>query len=246
MRDFLHGAVLSYKALFTWLNPLGYLSSRIVRPIGLTIAFAATSSHYGVPVGPTLVGTSLLAGAHAVIYGMALSVGNEHNFGTMPTWLASPQNILGAICQRAVPHVFDGFVSAMLTYLVCALLFGDLFLPVPAFTLLLLLALLSSFGVGLVVGGVNLRVRDQFVWPNIAVLAMMLFAGVLITAERLPSLLRPLADAFPLSHLMAAVRTGSLTDHLATALLGELAVAAAWAAAGTATVLLSLRHRTPD
>ena len=28
------GALLSYRALFTWLNPLGYISSRIVRPVG--------------------------------------------------------------------------------------------------------------------------------------------------------------------------------------------------------------------
>lgn len=246
MKALLQGAALSYQALFTWLNPLGYLSSRIVRPIGITVTFAAVSSYYGVSVGPILVGASLLAGAHAVIYGIALSVGNERNFGTMEFWLASPQNILAAICQRALPHLADGFISGLLTYLVCSLLYQELFVSVGAFVGLLVLALASSFGLGLLIGGLNLRVRDMFLWPNIAVLALMLFAGVLITADRLPSTLRPVTTVFPLSHLMAEVRsTPFLSDPTGMA-LGELAVATGWFAAGAIVVEVALRTRVRE
>ncbi|MCX4474614.1 ABC transporter permease [Micromonospora sp. NBC_01655] len=246
MSDLLRGAALSYRALFTWLNPLGYLSSRIVRPIGIAVVFTATTSHYGAPLGPTLVGTSLLAGAHAVIYGMALAVGNERNFGTMPIWLASPQNILGAVCQRALPHLADGFVSGFLTYLVCSALYRNLLLPIDVFAVLLLLALVSAFGTGLVVAGLNLRVRDTFLWPNIAVLAMILFSGVLLAPAQLPGLLRPAASAFPLSHLMSSVRAGPGLGHLADSVLAELVTGACWAAAGVLVVRFALRRRPSD
>jgi ABC-2 type transport system permease protein len=244
--DLLRGAALSYRALFTWLNPLGYLSSRIVRPIGITVTFTATTSHYGVPVGPVLVGTSLLAGTHALVYGMALAVGNERNFGTMPTWLASPQNILGAIVQRAFPHLADGFVSGFLTYLVCSLLYRNLMLPLNVFAACLLLTLVSSFGLGLVIAGVNLRIRDTFLWPNIAILAMMLFSGVLLTPEHLPGPLRPFAAAFPLSHLMSGVRAGAGSGIGWGRAVGELVVGGCWAVAGVLVVQIALRPRPSD
>jgi len=242
MWSFLQGAALSYRGLFTWLNPWGYLSSRIVRPIGVALTFTAASAHYGAAVGPTLVGAGLLAGAHAVIYGMALSVGNERNYGTMQSWLASPQNILGAMCQRALPHLLDGFISGALTFLVCGQLFHQWYLSIGMFAALLALTLLSSAGLGLVVGGLNLRVRDMFLWPNIVVLLLMLFSGVLMASERLPAVLRPVAAAFPLSHVMAAVRSGAVRFGDA-ALAYEVGVGLCWFALGVLTVQLMLRDR---
>lgn len=246
MSDLLRGANLSYRALFTWLNPIGYVSSRLIRPIGITITFTATASHYGAAVGPTLVGTSLLAGAHALIYGMALSVGNERVFGTMAAWLASPQNILGAICQRAIPHAADGFVSGLITYLVCSLLYRDLPLSIGWFVPFLVIALASAFGMGLLIAGVNLRVKDTFVWPNVAVLAMMIFSGVLIDSSRLPASLRPLSVVFPLSHLMSSVRTTPSPGGAGGAMLAELAAGAVWALAGVVVIRWFLRRRAAE
>lgn len=235
----MHGAALSYRALFTWLNPLGYLSSRIVRPIGVAISFAALSSYYREPVLRPLVGASLLAGAHAVIYGMAMSVSNERAFGTLDAWLASPQNILGAICQRALPHLADGFVSGSLTYLVCCALFGQVPVPPAEFAALLLLALVSSFGLGMVIAGISLRVADAFFWPNLANLALMLFAGVLVGAASLPAPLRPAGTVLPLSHVMD-IATGGSVLRCAGA---ELTVAACWFAAGAVMVWIVLARR---
>ncbi|HEY1619156.1 MAG TPA: ABC transporter permease [Streptosporangiaceae bacterium] len=227
--------------MFTWLNPLGYLSSRIVRPIGLAISFAALSSYYGDSVTRPLVGASLLAGAHAVIYGMSMSVSNERAFGTLEGWLASPQNILGGICQRALPHLADGFVSGSLTYLVCCALFGALPVALPEFAALLLLALVSSFGLGLVMAGIALRATDAFFWPNLANLALMLFAGVLVSARGLPAPLRPVGSALPLSHLMTFV-TGQGGGALRCT-GAELTVAACWCAAGAVTISIALARR---
>src|SRR5450830_1565129 len=164
----LHGSVLSYKALFNWLNPLGYISSRLVRPVGMAIAFTSLSSYYGAAIGRTLVGASLLAGVGAVLYGMALSTGNERSFGTLGIWLASPQNKWGAACQRAMPHLLDGFFGGMCTYLVCSLLYGSIPIPLPAFAGLLAVSVTTTFGLGLSLSALALLIEDVFIGPNTA------------------------------------------------------------------------------
>ncbi|MEU6997298.1 ABC transporter permease [Nonomuraea sp. NPDC046570] len=231
-------SLLSYRALFTWLNPLGYLSSRIVRPIGLAVTFGALSSHYGGSIGATLAGASLLAGAHAVIYGMALSVGNERSFGTFDLWMASPQSKLAAICRRAAPHVVDGFLGGMVTYLSCCALFGILPMPVHLFAGALLLALVSSFGYGLMVSGASMWIKDHFVPPNFAYLTLMVLSGALVGSDRLPEALQPVMAFFPLSDVSDdLLRPDFLADGL-----GELAVGALWAVAGVLLVLSALRR----
>lgn len=233
------GPVLAYRALFTWLNPLGYLSSRIVRPIGLTVTFGALTSHYGADVGPTLVGASLLAGAHAVIYGMALSVGNERPFGTLDVWLGSPQNKVLALAQRALPHTLDAFAGGMITYGVSCALFGVLPLAPTTFAALLALALVSAFGYGMFVGGVAFHVKDVFLTPNLAYLALMVVSGALVPVDSLPAVLRAVAAVSPMRHVMA----DPLHPDLAAAAVGELAAGLGWLAVGAVLVWLGVRRK---
>lgn len=199
------GALLSYRALFTWLNPLGYLSTRVVRPVGMAIAFTALSAYYGAGAGRMIVGASVLAGTGAVVYGMALAVGNERTFGTLAIWLASPQNKVAAACQRGLPHLADGIVGGILTYLVCCLLYWSMPMPVASFGLLLVLGVLAIFGFGMVLSGLALIVKDLFVGPNVGELVLMVLSGALIAPDRLPWFLRSASNVVPLSHLMRQV-----------------------------------------
>ncbi|TDD07743.1 ABC transporter permease [Nonomuraea deserti] len=232
------GALLSYRALFTWSNPLGYLSSRIVRPIGLTVTFGALSSHYGAVVGPTLIGASLLAGAHAVIYGMALSVGNERSYGTLDIWLASPQNKLGAVCQRALPHLVDAFISGMITYLACCALFGVLPLPAQTFAWLLVLSLISSFGYGTMVSGLSMTIKDVFVPPNLTYLTLMVLSGALVQADMLPGPVRSVSAVFPLSHVMQGIEEPDVLGAVG----GEAAVGLLWFTVGALVIHRAVLH----
>jgi ABC-2 type transport system permease protein len=239
----MQGALLSYRALFTWLNPLGYISSRLIRPIGIAVVFTSLSSYYGAGIGRVLVGASLLAGAGAVIYGMALSVGNERAFGTLRIWLASPQNKLAAVCQRALPHMADGFVGGLCTYLVCCLLFGALPLPLPMFCGLLAISLVSAFGFSLALSAVALVVEDLFIGPNMAELILMMASGTLVPAKNLPGFLQPVSDILPLTHIMNVV-----ARHLSgqrwnpSMLIGELIVAAGWFIVSASLVYGSVRR----
>lgn len=239
----LQGAALSYRALFTWLNPLGYISSRIVRPIGLTITFTAVSSYYSGSMARVLMGASLLACAHAVIYGMSLAVANERTFGTLDVWLASPQSKLGAICQRGLPHLLDGLLGGVITYVVCGALFTSFPVPVHVFAGVLLVVLASSFGMGVLIGGAALFVKDVFTLPNLAHLLLMVFSGALVSVDSLPSALRPVSAIFPLHHataFLAGWNTGG--PGLVPTALAEIGVGAIWFLGGVLTIKLFLRR----
>ncbi|MFD8009187.1 ABC transporter permease [Streptomyces sp. NPDC058955] len=241
--DVVRGALLSYRALFTWLNPLGYISSRIVRPIGMAIAFTSLSSHYGAGIGRMLAGSSLLAGAGAVLYGMALSVGNERSFGTLGSWLASPQNKLGTACQRALPHLADGFVGGMCTYVICCLLYGVFPLDVPTFAAILAVGVCAAAGLGMALAALALVVEDLFIGPNAAELVLMMLTGTLVPVHDLPALLRPLSEAVPLTNAMRLVDADLANAPWdAGALWTELAVGGAWFAAGSGMLLLAARR----
>ncbi|AXI81010.1 ABC transporter permease [Peterkaempfera bronchialis] len=245
MTTYIKGALLSYKALFTWLNPLGYVSSRIVRPIGLAIACVSLADYYGAAIGRMLIGASLLAGASAVIYGMALAVGNERSYGTLGTWLASPQNKLGAACQRALPHIADGVVGGLCTYLVCCALYGSLPIGVPAYTGLLSLAVVTTAGLGLALSALALLIEDLFIGPNVADLVLMMLTGTLIPHDRLPAFLQPLSEVLPVTHVMAAV-AGRLAGGSWNGgeFLVELGVGAGWFAVSSLFMMWAVQRAT--
>lgn len=243
MTRYLRGALLSYRALFTWLNPVGYLSSRIVRPIGLAIVCVSLAGYYGAAVDRMLVGASLLAGATAVIYGMALAVGNERSFGTLGIWLASPQNKLGAVVQRALPHVVDGVVGGLCTYLVCCALYGSLPIDVLSYTGVLSLTVVTTACLGITLSALAMLIEDLFIGPNVADLGLMLLTGTLIPYQRLPGLLQEVADLLPITHGMKAV-TGQLAGRGWDngQLLAELCVGAGWFALGSVFMLWAVRR----
>jgi ABC-2 type transport system permease protein len=237
------GAALSYKALFSWLNPLGYLSSRIVRPVGMAIAFTSLSSFYGGSVGRMLVGASMLAGVGAVIYGMALAIGNERSFGTLGIWLASPQNKLFTATQRALPHVADGFVGGLCTYLVCGLLYGTWPLSFPSFAGLLALGVVTTAGLGLSLSALALVVEDIFVGPNMAELILMVLSGTLVPHLRLTEILRAVSEVVPLTHIMKMV-TGRLSGQGwdTSQIWTEILVGAVWFLISSLLMMLAAKR----
>src|SRR5713101_2046112 len=91
-RFFLH-AWLSYRGLFTWLNPLGYVSSRLLTPLFLAILFASMTREQGGDAARVALGSGLFAALLSSMTGTTLSVANERRYGTLGAWLASPTRL---------------------------------------------------------------------------------------------------------------------------------------------------------
>lgn len=206
LRQFAISSLLSYRALFTWLNPWGYVSSRILMPILLTILFALVSTYSHNTVSQPVVGGSMLAIALSAIFGMALAVGNERRFGTLSAWLASPESLFTNLAGKAAIHILDGILGAVLTLATTTIIFS-VFLDLNQLLYLFWIALIvsgSSAGAGLVVAAATFRWRDTFTPPNVAMHMYMLLSGALVPLSLLPFSAEPIADFMPLTHAIKA------------------------------------------
>lgn len=237
--------VLSYRALFTWLNPYGYLSSRIAFPVFVAVLFALVADGAGRDTIRPIVGGTLLAVALAVCFGMALAVGNERQFGTLSAWLAAPEGLMASLLGKASIHLIDGLIGASLTLTVSAIAFDVSVSPTQALELSVVVAtvVLSTLGAATLVAAAVVRWRDTFTPPNLVVQLLMLFSGALVAVEELPFDAAWLSPVLPLTHAVDAGLSVMDGDGLVVGpLLWEVAVGAAWGALGYAALRVTL-HR---
>jgi ABC-type multidrug transport system permease subunit len=250
MSRFLLNAWLSYRALFTWLNPWGYVSSRLVAPLALSLIFAGIAVHGGKDPTPALVGGAVLAAARACTIGLALAVMNERQFGTLGLWLCSPQGLLRGLLGKGLPHLVDGVVSAAVVLVAGLAVFGA---PahLDAFALLFLLVVGAFAGLcaGVVATAISLRLRDVFTAPNVIASVILLCSGVFVPRSQLPAFVDWLGPFLPLSHLVD-YSSGLLSGAGGSSPAWEIVVDVAWALIGYASLHHSFRqaklHATLD
>ncbi|MGA9775136.1 MAG: ABC transporter permease [Candidatus Dormiibacterota bacterium] len=235
-RVFLIGGLISYRALFYWINPWQYVPTMLAAPLFQILFFVYLGRAAG--VGSTaffVVGNSIQICSMSGIYGMTMAISNERQFQTLSPILATPSNRLAVFLGRGLPVLITGFQTTCFGFLVSALILG--FRPAPAELPMLLLTVLvtagSCTGFGMALGSVGLRVRDVFLISNIAYFAVLLVCGVEVPLSQLPGAVRGLAQFLPLTHGIAAGRLlaagrgggGAVSD-----ILLELLVGCCWAA----------------
>jgi ABC-2 type transport system permease protein len=236
---FILAARLSYIALFTWLNPYGYVSTRLLAPIALALVFGSVQLSEGGDASRAVVGGSLLAVVVSLIYGVTLGVANERNFGTLAVRATTPSGVRGDLVAKAMPHLLDGYVGGTLTIAVTSATLGVAF-PAAAVGPMLLAAgaaSVSGAGLALLVASVSLWSRDTFTAPNIAEMLITLMSGVFVDPSSLPAGIGLLSPIFPAS---AAVEVGvqAVTNGVVNLalLLREAALGGLYGAIGLASV----------
>jgi ABC-2 type transport system permease protein len=246
---FILSAWLSYKALFTWLNPWGYIGTRLVAPVALALLFGSLGQSSGTGVERPVVGGALLAIALASIYGVTLALANERNFGTLELRVIAPEGLLSSFFGKALPHVIDGLIGATLTLAVAATVFS---VAIPASSVGSLIAIAvvigaSAAGMGLAAGAVALVTRDTWTAPNLADLSITLASGVFVAPELLPAGIDIASTILPVRRSVEAALLAVQGSSVSwTQLLGEIGVGVAWGLAGAALVkwmLLTARRK---
>jgi ABC-2 type transport system permease protein len=244
LRSLVLGSWLSYRALFTWLNPLGYASSRIVMPIALTLIFGSVGRYAeGSAAGP-VVGGMMIGVAFASVYGITLSIANERQFGTMGVWLSTPQRLGTGIAVKALPHLVDGQLGALLTFGVASAAFGIGVAPTRFAALLLcsVVAGLATAGFGVAIAACSVRFRDVFTAPNLAESLLIVCGGVVVPASQLPAGLATASEFLPLSRSITAGRTVLAGGPLDVGLLAaDLAVGLVWGLLGYGLLAFMVR-----
>ncbi len=112
---------------------------------------------------------------------------------------------------------------------------------IAALTVVLLVGALAFSGLGLLVASRARTIEAASGWMNFSMLPMWVVSGVFFSSAHFPAVTQPFIHALPLTALNDALRAVVLDGAVLTAVGGELAILAAWAAVCFALALKVFR-----
>jgi ABC-2 type transport system permease protein len=239
LRLFWQGIILSYIALFHWLQPTVYLASKIVMPLAQILFFTLlgtfatgrdTASYY-------VIGNAMQITAISGIYGVTMSIGGDRWAGTLPYLFGTPANRLVMFTGRAFLHIFDGMLGVVIGLLWGVLLLGLNFshTSLPALALTILVATFSTAGMGLLLGCLSLMTVNVMFINNTVYFLLLIFSGANIPVAALPSWMQAISLMLPLTRGIAAARAiyaGASLAQVAPLLWGEALIGVIYASLG--------------
>ncbi len=209
LRLYLMSAWYSYRALYAWQSLMPYVSVKLIFPLAQMLLFLFMGRLAGVP-NPLyiVIGNILLLPATNGILGVAMTIGGERDFRTLPYLIASPAPRGPLFLGRSLVHILDGMLSTL-----AALFLGAYFFHVdlsranlPLTAALILLLSFTSCGLGLILGSLSLRTREAWTISTMVVIALYIFSGVNFPIEVLPHFLQVISYSLPLTHGIQAAR----------------------------------------
>jgi ABC-2 type transport system permease protein len=248
LRLFFHGGLTSYRALFAWLNPWVFLPMLVAYPVFQTVFFVYLGRSASVADDTFFViGNSFLAASVTGVFGMGQAIAGERRFQTLPVLLASPASRLALFSGRALPTIANGFVVAVITFILGAALVGVSIhgATYGGLAIALLASCFACAALGLCVGSLTFRTRSITVFADALGAALLLVTGANVPLDRLPASVQRIADFIPLTHGIHAARLLASGAPLADAIpqiRDELLVGIAYFAAG----LMLLRYFERD
>jgi len=256
LRIFLIGGLMSFRALFAWINPWVYIPTLIVTPVFQIVFFAylGRTAHLKSD-GWFVIGNAVQVASFAALFGMGFAIDGERWQQTLSSLLATPANRTAIFLGRALPVLANAaFVSAV-SFGAAGLLLGyhPPLASVPALALIVLLGAFSCTGLGMVTGSLALRIRDMPIMANLVMAGLLIFCGTNVPLDTLPGWMSTVAQGLPLTHAIAAARQiadGASLGSVDALVTKEIALGLAYLAVGF--VLLRLfefegrRHATLD
>jgi ABC-2 type transport system permease protein len=209
LRILVIGGLMSYRAMFNWLSPWILVPSMIVSPICQILLFAYIGRSADVGSDQFyVIGNALNYAAIPCLFAMSATIEGEREGHTLSVVLTTPAARIPLFLGRALPVVLNGWGVAMV-----GLLFGVLVLDVhvsagswPALLLVVAVASASCTGLGLAMGAVALRVREGAVLGNVLFCILLVFSGVAVAVDDLPSWMAAVSSWLPLTHAIQAAR----------------------------------------
>lgn len=236
-RIFVVGGVLSYRALFNWMQPIVYVPTMLGGPLFQILFFAYIGRASGVESdGFFVVGNAVQVSAMAGIFGVAMTIGGERWTQTLSLVLVSPANRFALFLGRALPLIVNGFVLSSFGFVVGLALLDFELDPgvVPALAACVLVTTASCTAFGFIIGSIGLYAREIFVAANLAYIGLLLFCGVNVPLDELPAWMRAISEVLPLTHGIQAARLvadGASLGSVDGLILRELLVGAGYAGA---------------
>jgi len=241
LRLFFQGAVLSYIALFHWLRPAQYLATKVWGPL-VYMLFFVFLGRFATGVDNTsfyVIGNAIQTVALSGIYGVTMSIGGDRWSGTLPYLFGTPANRILMFSGRAVMHILDGMLGAVIGLTWGVLLLGldlshtNLF----ALGLTILITTFSTAGMGLLLGCLSLITRNVMFVNNTVFFSLLIFSGANVELATLPAWGQAISQALPLTRGIASARRVIAGESLAQVmplLLVELSIGVVYSVLGYA------------
>lgn len=211
LRLFWQGTLLSYSALFAWLQPITYMASKIVMPLTQMLFFTflgsfATgreSAHFYV------IGNAVQIAAVSGIFGVTMSIGGERWSGTLVYLFGAPANRMAMFFGRAFMHIIDGAIGVVIAFLWGVILFKlDLSQTnLPGLALTILVTTLSTCGLGLLMGCLSLLTANVMFVNNTVYFLLLIFSGANVELSILPTWMQTISQFLPLTRGIVSARS---------------------------------------
>ena len=225
IRSFFFQSKMSFKALFSYLDPLAYILLKILVPI-LQIIFFSLLSQYAFKtndIAPWIIGNSILLCSKNAIYGVGRVLINERMFGTLKLIIASPCNKFLVFVGRGFMHIFDALITVSIGLLI-GFLFFNLRIPFSNMILFtIIISLYSAMAIGQLISCVGLVYRDIHMLLNISEYLLIILTGASFPISRLPIFLQNISNFLPLTRGIKAARLLT-TDYNLSEILNLLTV----------------------
>jgi ABC-2 type transport system permease protein len=205
---FISSAVFSFRAQFDWLNPAMWITMKFVLSLSQMAFFVFVGIFAGAPVAFIAVGNALQSISWNTVFSVINITGHDKWDGTLPLVLATPANRLPLYVGRAMIHVLDGILSAAISFVFAAFIFGVDFSQTNPLALIVVIVLtaFTMAGFGLLIGGFCFFFRNPMVFANIFTFCLLIFCGVNFPVTSLPTAIQPVSYIFPLTYGLTAAR----------------------------------------
>jgi len=239
LRLFWQGTLLSYAALFAWLQPVTYMASKIVMPLTQMMFFTFLGSfatgrenaHFYV------IGNAVQIAAVNGIFGVTMSIGGERWSGTLVYLFGAPANRMMMFFGRAFMHIIDGTIGVVVAFLWGVILFNlDLsHTNLPALALTIFITTLSTCGLGLLMGCLSLLTANVMFVNNTVYFLLLIFSGANVDLNSLPTWMQAISQVLPLTRGIASARAlinGASLQEVLPLLAQELGIGLAYGLLG--------------
>jgi ABC-2 type transport system permease protein len=209
LRIFFVGGLISYRALFNFLNPWIFVPSLLVAPIFQILLFAYIGRSAGLESDKFyVIGNAVQYTAIPCLFAMTQTIAGERYQQTLGYLLVTPAWRLPLFLGRAVPVIANGFFVGVFALVVGgAILRIDV--PSSAYAPLALVTAVAAYsctGLGLINAALGLVIRETAVLSNVIFGLLLIFTGANVPMDDLPNWMQSVAQVLPFTHAIEAAR----------------------------------------
>jgi ABC-2 type transport system permease protein len=202
----------------------------LVIPLGVLVFFAKLDTDlapgYEEPVDFLVPGVIALAVMSAAMVSLGIATAFERRYGVLKRLGATPLTRRGLLVAKAATVLVLEVIQVVLVVAVAAALGWSVDSGVFAATGIVLLGTIAFAGIGFLLAG-TLRAEATLALANALFLVLLFLGGMAYPVDRLPTVLRSLADVLPAAALSECLRGVLVAGREFPA--GSLLVLAAWA-----------------